>query len=394
MKTCMVVYAFYETDTRVMMYAKALRERGDHVDVVALRRDSYPTHEVMNGINVYRIQKRTVNEKGKFSYLYRLLIFFIKSSFFLIKNSFWQPYDMIHVHSVPDFEVFATFVPKLFGTKIILDIHDIVPEFYASKFGAGTESFIFKSLVLVEKVSAKFADHVIIANHIWGKTLTMRSVKKEKCTTVLNYPDQSIFYRRPRTRKDNKFILIYPGTVNWHQGLDIAIKAFALIKDDAPEAEFHIYGDGPMVPIIKQLIIDLDLCDRVFLKGTVPTDQIAEVMANADLGIVPKRNDSFGGDAFSTKIFEFMSLGVPAVVSGTRIDKFYFNDSVVRFFKAGDDKDLANNMLDMIINSKLREQIAKNASRFIEEYTWDKKKGEYLSLVDSLIKIDSGPSLN
>ena len=47
---------------------------------------------------------------------------------------------MIHVHSVPDFLVFAALVPKLLGARIILDIHDILPEFYASKFGASKDS--------------------------------------------------------------------------------------------------------------------------------------------------------------------------------------------------------------------------------------------------------------
>ena len=53
----------------------------------------------------------------------------------------------------------------------------------------------------------------------------------------------------------------------------------------------------------------------------MPIDQIAEVMANADLGIIPKKNDPFGGEAFSTKTLEFMSLGIPIILSRTKIDK-------------------------------------------------------------------------
>jgi glycosyltransferase involved in cell wall biosynthesis len=44
-------------------------------------------------------------------------------------------------------------------------------------------------------------------------------------------------------------------------------------------------------------------------------------MENADLGVVPKRNDPFGDEAFSTKILEFMAMGVPVIVSETRIDR-------------------------------------------------------------------------
>ena len=164
------------------------------------------------------------------------------------------PYDVVHVHSVPDFEVFAALIPKLQGAGIILDIHDIVPEFYASKFSNGKDSFFFKALIKIEQFSIKFSDHVIISNHLWHKTLTIRSVDESKCTTIMNYPDEAIFYKRPRTRDDEKFIMIYPGSLGWHQGLDIAIKAFAKIKDHAPEAEFHIYGSGTETNNLEKLI--------------------------------------------------------------------------------------------------------------------------------------------
>src|SRR6185437_16538761 len=67
LRICMVAYAFYESDTRILQYATALAKRGDRVDVIALRRDkSLPAFEVFQGVNVFRIQYRTVNEKGFF----------------------------------------------------------------------------------------------------------------------------------------------------------------------------------------------------------------------------------------------------------------------------------------------------------------------------------------
>ncbi len=47
-------------------------------------------------------------------------------------------------------------------------------------------------------------------------------------------------------------------------------------------------------------------------------------MSKADLGIVPKRAAGFGDEAFSTKILEFMALGVPVIASETQIDRYYF----------------------------------------------------------------------
>jgi glycosyltransferase involved in cell wall biosynthesis len=386
MKTaCMLSYSFYESDNRVRRYAETLVRRGYQVDAVALRKDGQPRYESLNGVRICRIQDRIRDEKNKFSYLYRLLKFFVNSTFFISKQHLHRRYDLIHVHSVPDFEVFATFFAKMTGARIILDIHDIVPEFYASKFKVSKDSVVFKALIMVEKVSIAFSDHVIIANHIWEKTINARSVKKEKCTTMLNYPDLSIFYKRPRTRKGDKFIVVYPGTINWHQGVDIAVRAFALIRDHAPEAELNIYGDGPMRAEIQKLITELGVQDRVFLRGSLPSDQIAAVMANADLGVVPKRNDSFGGDAFSTKILEFMALGVPITAAATRIDRYYFNDNVVRFFEPENSSDLAEAIKELVRNKEIRERLASNAMVFVADYTWDKKEMDYLSLVGNLI---------
>ena len=102
MRVCMVAYSFYEIDNRIMRYAEALADRGDHVDVLCLMRNGSPSVEKMNGVNVYRIQKRERNERRKISYLGRMISFFVRSAYYLAKKSFQQPYDLIHVHSVPD----------------------------------------------------------------------------------------------------------------------------------------------------------------------------------------------------------------------------------------------------------------------------------------------------
>ena len=386
MKACMLAYTFYETDNRVRRYAEALSGRGDSVEVISLKRDdSQPDEEVVNGVKVFRIQTRVINERGKLPHLLRHLAFLVKSSFFLIKKSIMSPYDIIHVHSVPDFEVFAAWFPKCLGTKIILDLHEIVPEFYAEKFEVSERSVIFRALKLIEKASARFADHVIIVNHLLEERLISRSVSKEKCNTFINYPGGALFtVSQKKPEKSDRFVMIYPGSLNWHQGLDIAIKAFYLVKDRLPDAEFHIYGEGSAQPELEGLIRELDFSARVFLKGTRTSSEIARVMAMADLGVVPKRADSYGNLAFSTKIFEFMALGVPVVVSDTRIDKYYFNDSNVKFFRSGDEQSLAEAIFDLAKNPEARKRMAENGYRHAAANNWDVKKHDYLSLVDRL----------
>ncbi len=389
-RVCMVAYAFYESDTRIMQYATALAQRGDIVDVIALQRsESFPKFERLNGVNVYRVQARTVNERGLFAYGTRILRFLFRSMRVLHQKHREQRYDAVHVHNVPDFLVFAALSPKLKGARVILDIHDLLPEFYASKFRISDKSLLFKLLLLSERISAAFANHVIVANHIWRDRFVARSSRDEKCSVVRNRPDLEIFTKQPTSdqRASSKFTLIYPGSLNKHQGLDIAIRAFSIIVDKMPEAEFHIYGEGPAKPSLIELAEELHLQGRVIFHDFLPSAQIAQAMANADLGIEPKRTKSaFSNEALSTKILEFMSLGVPVIACRTRIHAYYYDDSIIRYYEDDDETQLAENILLLRNQPALRAQQVENAKRYVEQNTWNACKGEYLDLVDSLLK--------
>jgi glycosyltransferase involved in cell wall biosynthesis len=384
-RICMLVYAFYEHDNRVMRYAQTLVERGDEVDVVALGADAeQEVFEKIDGVNVHRIQRRQRNEKNKFSYLFRLIRFCSKSSFVLGRRHLKSAYDLVHVHNVPDFLVFSAWLPRLGGAKIILDIHDISPEFFANKFCKPQGGIYVRMLKWVEFISARFADHVIVSNHLWFDKITARSVPHGKCSVFVNFVDPDIF-ECERMRNDGKFIMLYHGGLQRHQGLDIAIRAFAKIAPQAPIAEFHIYGGGNMKPELQALAKEFGLSDKVIFFESLPMREIAGVVANADLGIVAKRADSFGDEAYSTKIMEFMASRVPVIVSKTKIDSFYFNDSVVRFFESGNENDLAAAMLDLMRNPELRRTMVHNASEYVGRNNWNLKKREYLNLVDTLL---------
>jgi glycosyltransferase involved in cell wall biosynthesis len=217
-RACMLAYTFYENDGRVIRYAEALAGSGVEVDAIVLRRQGTAAQESMNGVRVLRIQEREKNERGKFTYFFRVMRFFLRSMIEITRRHAQAPYDIVHVHSVPDFEVFAAIVPKLMGAKVVLDIHDIVPEFYAAKFKVSERSLVFEALKWIERLSAAFADHVIIANDLWRQKVTARSCATWKCSALINYPDPRIFNTTLRNRRaDGKFVVIYPGTLNYHR---------------------------------------------------------------------------------------------------------------------------------------------------------------------------------
>ncbi|MFZ2639448.1 MAG: glycosyltransferase [Verrucomicrobiia bacterium] len=385
-RVCMLSYSDYMEDTRVLRYAEALAERGDHVDMLALRpKPECPEHEKLGNVNLFRIQSRFgKKERHPLAFLTRLMRFLFVSGMWIAREHSREPYDCVHIHNVPDFLVFAALWPKLKGAKVILDIHDIVPEFYANKFGIAENSIIISMLKWMERVSAAIADHVIIANHLWLEKYSSRTGSAGRCSVFINNVDTDIFHPRPRVRNDDKIIMLFPGGLQKHQGLDIAIGAFSKISAELPNAEFHIYGDGNMKEAWVELCDKLGLTGKVHFFNPLPVREIAEVMANADLGVVPKRADSFGNEAYSTKIMEFMSLGIPVAVSKTRIDQYYFDDSLVCFFESGSQDSLAEAVLRIVRDGELRRRMVARASEYAAKNSWLTHKVDYLKLVDTL----------
>jgi glycosyltransferase involved in cell wall biosynthesis len=380
----MIAYSFYERDNRVMRYAETLAKRGDQVDVLSLHMSGLQDAGIRNGVRVLHVQERAVDERNQFTYLTRVFLFFLRSMVRVSINHIRKPYQLVHVHSVPDFLVFTAWLPRLMGAKIILDNHDLLPEFYGSKFHCRKDSPIFKFMEWIEKVSCAFAHHVILPNHIWLERIRSRSVSASKSTVILNSPDPSIFHRRGRSRHDDRFMMIYPGTLAVHQGVDVAIRALAKVKDVIPQADFHIYGIGREMEALIKLVKELGMEDRILISPFLPIWEIAKVMENADLGVVPKLNDPFGNEAFSTKTLEFMALGVPVLISDTAVDRYYFNDRVATFARSGDENDLAAKMVQLVRDAETRRKQVEKADEFIELNNWNVKKSEYLNLVDSL----------
>ena len=387
-RVCMITHSFYESDNRVTRYAEALAARGDRVDVVALRRSpESPRQETIDGISVFRIQDRFKKaERSLAAYAWPLVRFLAASSWWVTRRHARKPYDFLHVHNIPDFLVFAAWYPKLTGARIILDVHDIVPEFFASKFGKGSRGVTATLLRWMERVSARLADHVIVANDLWLDRYTARTGTAGRCTAFINNVDTRVFMPGRRRGQDGRLIVLFPGGLQWHQGVDIAIRAFKQVSEQLPNAEFHIYGDGNARDSLVTLAAELGLNGQVRFRDPVSVREIAAIMADADLGVVPKRADSFGNEAYSTKIMEFMSVGVPVIAANTRIDRHYFDGKVVRFFESGNADSLAREMLALLRDANERQQMVTRASLYAAYHCWETRKVDYLSLVDHLLE--------
>lgn len=387
-RICMISFSIYDSDNRVMRYAKSLAERGDSVEVFSLKSDpNQASIDTVDGVTVYRIQHRYKDkQKTRSGYLFKILQFWALALIRVSARHLQARYDLVHIHNMPDFLVFAALLPRLGGAKLLLDIHDILPEFYSSKFSSAPQGVGAQVALKCEWASAKFCDHVIISNHLWRDKYMLRTGMSGKCSVFINYVDEKMFRQAPRTRQDDRLIMLFPGGLQWHQGLDIAIRAFQQVSRKLSNAEFHIYGEGNMKSSLISLTQELGLQEKVKFFPLVPLNQVASLVANADVGVVPKRADSFGNEAYSTKIMEFMSLGIPVVASSTKIDRYYFDESVIRFFESGNVDALAKAILEVLENTVLREKLVASGLEYARRNGWNVHRDRYLHLVDSLIE--------
>ena len=382
----MLTYSAYEGDYRVRRYAESLARRGDEVEVlsVSLGKNS-PRDTMLEGVKVTHLLGKTKLGKSTIAYVFQVSCFALAAFCVITRRTLSRRYDIVHIHNMPDALVFSAFFAKLRGARLILDLHDLVPELFIDKRSGWTMKPLGWLLRWEEKLSAFFVHHVIVSNHLWLETIEARSAPKGKCSVFVNNVDERVFYPRSRTRSDDRIIILFHGSLSPHQGVDLVVRAMPAVLGRVPQAEFHIYGDGSEKDRLLSLASELGVRHAVKLHKPVQLTEIPQIVAEADVGVVAKRADSFGNLAYSTKILEFMSQGLPVVLSRTKIDQYYFDDTVARFFNSGDVPDLAEALIAVIEDPDLKQRLKRNSAIHVQRNSWLTRQQAYHALVDTLI---------
>jgi len=383
----MLAFTHYLTDARVRREAEALAARGDEVDLVCCRSKTLATKCIHNGVRLYPLRGLKYRGGSTVAYLFSYFLFFVQSSFLIGYLHLRKRYDVIQIHTMPDFLVFAASVPKLLGAKIILDVHDLMPELYMTKFEADQNHTLIRFIRWVETRSIAFAHKAIAVNVPHRDILVEHGNPKDKFTILLNLPDPAIFDRseNAQRRSDGKFRLIFHGIIAKRQGLDIAIRAVGKARKDVPNMEFSIIGVGGDRDRLVGMVDEMGLSDCIrFSDGAIPLEEVPVRIKQADIGMVPILNDSFTRYGLPVKVLEYVGVGIPVISSRTPTLQFYFDETMLRYFEPGNETELAEHLVDLYRNPRKRKQLVSNANRFNEEFNWENQRIEYYSLVDSL----------
>lgn len=388
---CMVVHAYYPYgETRVQRQAEVLVRHGYEVDVICLRGKSDAPNELHNGVRVVRLPVQYGNYSWVGWKFWEYLHFCLLAMFKLIQLHSQHPYGAVQTHNLPDFLVFAAWYPKLLGARVILDLHDLMPEFYQARYGRDANSRLVRLVAWQEKLACRFAHHVITVSELWRQTLIKRGVAADKVSVVMNVADHTIFRLQDggstAPANDGCLRLIYHGTVTYRYGIDLILKAVAQVRQQVPNIHVTIHGGGEYFPKVLALAEELNLSEEniSFSSKNIPLPELPRLIRSAHVGLAPYRTDVFTDGIVPTKLMEYAALGLPAIAARTSAIQAYFTDTMVEFFTPGDADDLARCILKLYQDRAYLVHLTRGADVFNQRYNWEKLGNEYVALIDLL----------
>jgi glycosyltransferase involved in cell wall biosynthesis len=387
----MVVQNYYRIDPRVRRKADILVERGYKVDVIALGEKGRPQVERLNGITIYGLPLRK-KRGSRVRYAFEYGAFWMMVFLLLAFLTACHRYAVIDVNTLPDFLVFAALVPRVLGSKLMLDMHEVMPEFFISKFGIEPDHLFVRLIKWQEKWSVRFADSVLASNDLIAERLIGRGLPASKVTVVANCADESLFAKLPRTEaptgKDPNapLVLMYHGTLTEIYGLDIAIVAMARLIALRPDiaVQLCILGDGPARDQLVMQAERLGLDGRVRFLGSVPLDQVPGYLARCDIGLVPTRQDLFLDLSFSNKLVEYVVMEKPVIAARLGGYCRYFREESLAYFEPGNPDSLVETILDLAHD---RAEWSKQVASALDDYqlvSWEVMRARYVKVVDRL----------
>lgn len=390
-KAAMVLFSYYPADPRPRRAADALLKEGMSVDLICLKDENASKRETLNGISVYRLPV-THTRGGKLAYAYEYSAFILMSMAILGLRSLRRRYDLVYVNNMPDILVLSSMIPKMLGAKVILDLHDPMPELMMTIFGLDRRSLAVRLMALLEKWSIASANLVLTVNIACKRIFSSRSCPAEKIGIVMNSPDEDVFplqsepLRTHNQTANKRFVIMYHGSIVERNGLDLAIDALALVRKRVPAAELRIYGRK--TPFLKQVMEGVrsrGLDESVRYLGGKRLEELVQDIADCDVGIIPNHQNAFTEINTPTRIFEYLARGKPVIAPRTSGIQDYFDPESLIFFESGNARDLAQKIEFVYSHPDETTEVAKRGQQVYLAHTWSQERETLVSLVSELL---------
>ncbi len=383
-RCAILTHSYFPQDPRPRRQAAVLLKEGWQVDCICLRREDQGKEEVVEGIHVFRLpiqhvrssMSRYLTEYGAF-----LFLAFIR----LARWPGGREYDVIQVNTLPDFLVFATLIPRLRGCRIVLDMQQPSPEFFAAHFRKSLRSIPARIVMMAEKMSTRFAHHLLVSGNAAKNAFQKRGIPDSKMTVITNSCDEKRFQPSANGIKpdgDGPIRLIYHGTIIERYGIDTAVRSVASLRESREEVRFDIYGEGEFSGRIRELIHSLGLNDSVHLHGYLDPEEMPEKIEKADIGLIPYKRDIFIDMMLPNKLFEYVAMRKPFVVSPIRAVLDHYPPSLLYTFEKESPYDLAREIIRIHENEEEARKRAEELYAHFKKECWERVSESYIAAIE------------
>jgi glycosyltransferase involved in cell wall biosynthesis len=374
----------FRFDIRPRNEARTLLEAGYQVSVICPIYPGGKLYEEFDGVHVYQFPLGS-DARGLLGYAweygYATAVMFVLSLVVLVQRGF----DVLHAHNPPDtFFLLGAFY-KLLGKRFVYDHHDLAPEMYRyARFGGQSNSLIYHTLALFEKLSCRVADCVLATNHSYQAIEQQRGgVPPERSFVVRNGPPLRVLppvEPDPEVRQRAGTLLGYVGRIGPQDGVDYLIRAMGHLVHDLGRTDVlcMIIGDGETVPDLQALARKLHVEPYIWFVGWVADKQrVRSLLTTADICVDPDPSNPYNDRCTMIKMMEYMEMGKPIVAFDLPEHRFSAQDAAL-YACNNDEREFARHIATLMDDAALRARMGQRGRARLEtELAWD-HQGEQL----------------
>ncbi len=380
-------------DRRVWLELNALRKGGWEVSAICPMGDAWRSpYEVIDGIHIWRYPPPPP-ARGFLSYAWEFLYCWLQTARLSLVVLARRGFDVIHAANPPDTCWAGAAFYKLFGKKFVFDHHDLCPELYLSRFGAGREgSLPHRLLRLLERAQFRTADLVISTNESYREVaLTRGRVPPDRVFVVRSGPSRERFATlRPvdeSLKRGRRHLVAYLGVMAPQDGVDHLLRAARLLADRGrTDVAYTLIGAGDSFEDLRAMARDLGLGDAVEFTGRIPDADVERILATADVCACPDPKNPLNDVSTMNKVLEYMACGRPIVAYDLREHRFSAGEGALYAEPNREDR-FADCIAELLDDPARRARMgAYNRRRFLETMAWEHSAGQLLRAYEHLCR--------
>jgi len=289
--------------------------------------------------------------------------------------------DELYFVSSPPFllTLSVLFISKIKRKKYILDIRDLYPEVLFNLDIIEKTNLLGRVLLFLEK---KVYDNAFLISTVTNGLLEHIKNKSENQNLYLirNGYSKKLFYPE-KTKSNNKFKIIFHGTMGKFQNIELIVELAKLFKDkNINDIEFIVIGNGDKSNYLKEKIKEYHLKNIKYL-GRKDINKIPDFINSCDLGISPRIDGIISQTAFPVKVYEYLGCGKPVLVTPVSEVGDFIEENEMGFQAENDINKLFELIIKLKNDSELYNKITKNIKDKVNDFEREKIAEDYLKII-------------